>query len=58
VNSEFDSIPAYVRRNMDLFGNTMSSVENFYSMYTVGKEDNSQSPISSINTFLDGKKPD
>lgn len=58
VNSEYDSVPAYVRRNMDLFGNTMSSVENFYSMYTVGKEDNNQSPISSINTFLDGKKPD
>jgi len=58
VNSEFDSVPAYVRRNMDLFGNTLSSVENFYSMYTVGKEDCNQSPISSINTFLDGKKPD
>jgi cell division protein FtsZ len=58
-NSEFDSVPAYVRRNMELFGNTLTSVENFYSKYTVNKDDNSgQANISSINTFLDGKKPD
>lgn len=58
-NNEFDSVPAYVRRNMELFGNTLTSVENFYSKYTVNKDDNSnQANISSINTFLDGKKPD
>jgi len=58
-NSEFDSVPAYVRRNMELFGNTLTSVENFYSKYTVNKDDRSnQANISSINTFLDGKKPD
>lgn len=58
VNGEFDAVPAYVRRNIDLFGNTLTSVENFYSKYTVGKDENNQAQISSINSFLDGKKPD
>jgi cell division protein FtsZ len=58
ANSEFDSVPAYIRRNMELFGNTLTSVENFYSKYTVNKDENNNSHISSINTFLDGKKPD
>ncbi len=58
ANSEFDAVPAYIRRNMELFGNTLTSVENFYSKYTVNKEENNNGPISSINTFLDGKKPD
>ncbi len=57
-NHEFDAVPAYVRRNMELFGNTLTSVENFYSKYTVGKDENDQTQISTINTFLDGKKPD
>lgn len=57
-NNEFDAVPAYVRRNMELFGNTLTSVENFYSKYTVGKDENDQTQISTINTFLDGKKPD
>lgn len=58
ANSEFDNVPAYVRRNMELFGNTLTSVEDFYSKYTVGKDENNQTQISTINTFLDGKKPD
>ena len=58
ANGEFDAVPAYIRRNMELFGNTLTSVENFYSKYTVGKDENNQTQISSINTFLDGKKPD
>ena len=57
-NTEFDAVPAYVRRNLDLFGNTLASVENYYSKYTVEKDDNNQTQISTINTFLDGKKPD
>jgi cell division protein FtsZ len=57
-NNEFESVPAYVRRNMELFGNTLTSVENFYSKYTVAKDENDDTHISSINTFLDGKKPD
>ena len=58
TNSEFDAVPAYIRRNMELFGNTLTSVENFYSKYTVNKEENNNGPISTLNSFLDGKKPD
>jgi len=58
TSSEFDSVPAYIRRNMELFGNTLTSVENFYSKYTVKPDENDKGQISSINTFLDGKKPD
>jgi cell division protein FtsZ len=57
-NNEFDAVPAYIRRNMELFGNTLTSVENFYSKYTVNKDENDNTQISTINTFLDGKKPD
>ena len=57
-NNEFDSVPAYIRRNMELFGNTLTSVENFYSKYNVKADENDKGQISSINTFLDGKKPD
>ncbi len=57
-NNEFDSVPAYIRRNMELFGNTLTSVEHFYSKVTVGKDANNQTKLSTINTFLDGKKPD
>ena len=56
--TEFDAVPAYVRRNLDLFGNTMASVENYYSKYTVEQDENNQTQISTINSFLDGKKPD
>ena len=57
-SAEFDEVPAYVRRNMDLFGNTLASVENFYSKYTVEQDDKNQAQLSSLNSFLDGKKPD
>ncbi|GMV78183.1 MAG: cell division protein FtsZ [Chitinophagaceae bacterium] len=58
ANNEFDTVPAYIRRNMELFGNTLTSVENFYSKYTVNKDENENVQLSTINTFLDGKKPD
>lgn len=58
ANGEYDNVPAYVRRNMELFGNTLTSVEQFYSKYTVKKDENDETQISTINTFLDGKKPD
>jgi cell division protein FtsZ len=51
-------VPAYIRRNMELYGNSFSAIENFYSNYEVKKDDNNQAQISTINTFLDGKKPD
>jgi cell division protein FtsZ len=56
-NNEFDSVPAYIRRNMELY-NTVSSVENFYSNYQVKDDGKNGATISTINTFLDGKKPD
>ena len=57
-NNEFETVPAYIRRNMELFGNTLTSVENFYSKYTVGKDENDNTKISNLNSFLEGKKPD
>ncbi|MER3471503.1 MAG: cell division protein FtsZ [Chitinophagaceae bacterium] len=56
-NNEFDTVPAYIRRNMELYNST-SAAENFYSSYTVKSDNNNQATISTINTFLDGKKPD
>ncbi len=56
-NNEFETVPAYIRRNLELY-NTVSNVENFYSNYEVKKEDDNTTRISTINTFLDGKKPD
>lgn len=58
ASSEFDQVPAYIRKNLEQFGNTLTSVENFYSKYTVKPDENDKGQISSINTFLDGKKPD
>jgi cell division protein FtsZ len=56
-NNEFDNVPAYLRRNLELY-NTISPAENFYSNYTVQTDENNQTQINTINTFLDGKKPD
>ena len=56
-NNEFETIPAYVRRNMELYSSS-SQIENFYSSYEVKEDPSKQGPISSLNTFLDGKKPD
>jgi cell division protein FtsZ len=56
-NNEFESVPAYLRRNMELH-NSIANVENFYSNYTVNSDENNKAEISTINTFLDGKKPD
>jgi cell division protein FtsZ len=56
-NNEFETVPAYLRRNMEIH-NQIANVENFYSNYTVKTDDNNQAEISTINTFLDGKKPD
>ena len=56
-NNEFETVPAYIRRNMDLYNNN-TQVENFYSSYEVKTDQNNQTQISTINTFLEGKKPD
>ena len=54
---EVENVPAYVRRqtNMD---NTMNSSDNFLSGYSINADNGKQGNISTINTFLDGKKPD
>ncbi|HTN37695.1 MAG TPA: cell division protein FtsZ [Arachidicoccus sp.] len=58
-NSEFDAVPAYVRRNLEMLGGAESTAaENYYSKYTVSKDDHNDTNISSINAFLEGKKPD
>ncbi len=57
-NNEYESIPAYVRHNLHVHNTTLASVEKFYSSYSVGKDENNVTQISTINTFLEGKKPD
>lgn len=60
-NSEFDAVPAYVRKKMDMFGgeSDLSNVKDFYSKYEVKKDENDHSAsISTLNSFLDGKRPD
>lgn len=57
---EMEHVPAYIRKNINL-ENGAASAETFYSNYRVGMNDNSsqqQASIQTINTFLDGKKPD
>ncbi len=56
-NNEYETVPAYVRRNLELYNNT-NPVENFYSNLTVNTDANNNTKISTINTFLDGDKPD
>ena len=59
TSGEYENVPAYVRRNLELFGNNkLTTVEEFYSKVSVKKDENNQTQISTINTFLDGKKPD
>lgn len=56
-NNEFETIPAYIRRNMEMY-NSKTQIENFYSSYEVKDDPSKQGPISTLNSFLDGKKPD
>ena len=59
-SDEMENVPAYVRRNIDI-DNGVASADKFYSGYSVGVNDqqqNNQASIQTINTFLDGKKPD
>ena len=56
-NNEFESVPAYLRRNMELH-NSIADVESFYSNYTVKNDENNNINVSSINTFFEGNKPD
>ena len=57
-NNEYENIPAYVRHNLQVHNTTLASVEKFYSNYSVGPDENNITQINTINTFLEGKKPD
>ncbi len=56
-NSEFENVPAYLRRNMEMQVQ-LADVESFYSNYTVKSTEDNQAGLSTLNTFLDGKRPD
>ncbi|MBM3158286.1 MAG: cell division protein FtsZ [Bacteroidetes bacterium] len=56
-NNEFETIPAYIRQNMEMY-NSKTQIENFYSNYEVKENPSKQGPISTLNSFLNGKKPD
>ncbi len=58
TKNEYENIPAYVRQNLQVHNTTLASVEKFYSSYAVGTDENNITQISTINTFLEGKKPD
>ena len=59
-SDEVENVPAYVRRNVNI-DKGVASADTFYSGYSVGtnnNQNNTQAGIQTINTFLDGKKPD
>lgn len=59
-NNELDSVPAYVRRKLENMkkGNSSTTPEEYYSKITVEKTEENKVNLSSLNSFLDGKKPD
>ncbi|HXS35360.1 MAG TPA: cell division protein FtsZ [Flavipsychrobacter sp.] len=57
---DLENVPAYVRKQVKL-NDEVASSDTFYSGYSVGMNDeqnNTKASIQTINTFLDGKKPD
>lgn len=57
---DMESVPAYVRKNIRI-DDTIASSDTFYSGYSVGvndKDKEGKGDLQSINTFLQGKKPD
>jgi cell division protein FtsZ len=56
---DMENVPAYMRRSVNLNNTGSSSDSSMYSGYSVGVNDQgNQASIQTINTFLDGKKPD
>lgn len=56
--ADIENIPAYMRNKANL-DDQVSSTDTYLSGYTVSPDKNgNQGNISTINTFLDGKKPD
>ncbi len=56
-SEELEQVPAYVRRNMELRNNT-SHIETYYSKFEISTDEQNQGQINTINTFLEGNKPD
>ena len=58
-NNELEHVPAFIRRNLQEHHALHSPAEKFYSSITVkADETGSQAYLSSLNSFLEGKKPD
>ena len=60
-DDEIENVPAYVRKNVEIDNNTVASSDTFYSGYTVSndeEEKEDKGDINSLNTFLNGEKPD
>ena len=56
--NEIEAVPAYMRRKVNL-DETVNSADSYLSGYSVDEEkEKGRGNISTINTFLDGKKPD
>jgi len=62
TNDEMESVPAYMRRQTPLGKDGQSSSDTAYSGYSVGlnpeQGGQGQAQIQTLNTFLEGKKPD
>lgn len=55
---EIENVPAYMRRSNNAEEQIDESSKPFLSSYKVDEGANGKGNISTINTFLDGKKPD
>jgi len=57
-NNEYEHVPAFIRRNLLEKELTHSVAEEYYSSITVKPDERNKGQLSSLNTFLEGKKPD
>lgn len=60
-SDELENVPAYMRKNMPLGKDGQSGNDTGYSGYSVGmnpEQNGGQAHIQTLNTFLEGKKPD
>jgi cell division protein FtsZ len=57
-NNEYEHVPAFIRRNLLEKELTHSVAEEYYSSITVKPDERNKGHLSSLNSFLEGKKPD
>lgn len=57
-NNEYEHVPAFIRRNLLEKELTHSVAEEYYSSITVKPDERNKGQLSSLNSFLEGKKPD